>query len=473
MKKLTRRRFLGAAALTGGATFLTPLVSRLVSADPGGSCRFVFIVEGNGYEPVNVLSDTARAALDATMSSPIDSDRWWYRKYAHDTPLDIATPDLDSAIGLGALSMQGVLPQATVLLGLSSKIVGGGHSAFHGALSSARTVGGRAGGPTIDAYLGSLPQVRGMSPFDVVRLGVGTGRALNFGTCAYGAGRPAPMMLLPNTAYSVLFGSVASSAAARDAFLQRGSLLDFAHGDVAATLSEFNGSSVERAKLEQYLASLEELSARQERLIALEDTLAANAPEAPATNPLYTGEPLDTLAAQLELATAALMGELTNVVVVGSGTGGDFGLTYTSVSPVGRHDMQHQSGSDPAMLDAVHTVTRRELDLVAQLARRLDDTPDVAGGTMLDHTVIVYVGDNGEQHHSTASEFPVVMLGGSALGLRAGGRTVAYPGMNDDNHRQLSNLWNTLGHVAGEDLNDFGNEGPARRAEGPLPELLT
>jgi arylsulfatase A-like enzyme len=93
---------------------------------------------------------------------------------------------------------------------------------------------------------------------------------------------------------------------------------------------------------------------------------------------------------------------------------------------------------------------------------------------MLDNTVIVFIADNGEQHHSTASEFPVVLIGGKNLGLNTGGRTIVYPGVNSvaPVHRQVSNLWNTLGHLAGEDLNTFGAEGPHRIAPGPLSELM-
>jgi hypothetical protein len=37
----------------------------------------------------------------------------------------------------------------------------------------------------------------------------------------------------------------------------------------------------------------------------------------------------------------------------------------------------------------------------------------------------------------------------------------------------MSNLFNTLGHAFGDsDFNTFGNEGPARIAEGPLSELI-
>lgn len=468
---MKRRSFLRSAALGTGAAFLAPLMNRLVRANETGSCRFVFVVEGNGFEPVTVLSNSARSALDGTMSEPIGSKRWWFRDYAHDSPMVLDTPDLDTARSLGALGREGLIDQTTVLLGLSSKVVGGGHSAFHGALSSTRTVGGAPGGQTIDAYLAEIPAIRGDLPFDAIRLGVGTGQALDFGTCAFAAGRAAPMTLYPTTAYQVLFGAVATEEARR-AFEARGNLLDFAHADVMAAAAEFRGSTLERQKLESYLESIETLQERHGRLLAIGPSLRDNAPEAPDVNPLYTGEPLDTLAAQLELATAALIGGLTNVVVVGSGTGGSFGLTYSSVSSVGRHDMQHGSGSSPDLLEACHTVTEREIDQVAAMARRLADTPDVAGGSMLDHTLIVYIGDNGEQHHSTASEFPVVLIGGSALGLAGGGRTIVYPGLNHSNNRQLSNLWNTVGHLAGQDLNTFGGEGPSRIAAGPLSELF-
>ena len=108
------------------------------------------------------------------------------------------------------------------------------------------------------------------------------------------------------------------------------------------------------------------------------------------------------------------------------------------------------------------------------MADRLARTPEPGhDGSMLDRTVIVWIGDNGEQHHSTASEFPVVLIGGRAY-LRPGGRTLVYPGLNAGNeHRQLSNLWNTLTYVGGEAQDEFGGEsGTGRRAPGPLEQLL-
>jgi hypothetical protein len=176
-----------------------------------------------------------------------------------------------------------------------------------------------------------------------------------------------------------------------------------------------------------------------------------------------------------------LKGQLTNVAVVTSGAGDDFGgLTYPRAQDSGyrsrnRHDLHHSSGSDDGALETIHDMTRVQIDAVAKAAQALKSTPDPAtSGSMLDNTVIVFIGDNGEQHHSTASEFPVVLIGGKSLGLQTGGRTIVYPGVESggEGHRQVSNLWNTLGHLAGEQLDTFGAEGPTRVAPGPLSELM-
>lgn len=142
------------------------------------------------------------------------------------------------------------------------------------------------------------------------------------------------------------------------------------------------------------------------------------------------------------------------------------------IAGVGRHDLHHTSAAVPAHLAAIHAVTRLQVDAIAAVARRLAGAPDVGGGSVLDNTVIVYVGDNGEQHHSSASEFPVLLIGGEGLGLRTGGRTVVFPGLGRGGHRQVSNLWNTLGYLAGAELDAFGLEGPTRVAPGPLLELM-
>ena len=468
MNSLSRRRLLQSLGLGAGALMLGPRFLRHAAAESSAPRRFVFVVEGNGFVPKVTLSPLAQERLDTELSSPIGEDRWWSRKYTHTEPLLIDTPDLDQAIALGALADQGLTERASVIYGLSSRIVGGGHSGRHGVLSSTRTVGGSPGGQTIDAYLAA--RLGAESPFDAVRLGVGSGGAVNLGTCAAARGDAIPLILNPQTAHGLLFGA-AGAGRAGQAFADRRMMLDFAESDVMAALENLGALGPEREKLTRYQDAIMQLRNQHSRLESYVDQISAFAPPMPEAP--QTDRALETLATQMRLATASLQAGLTQVAVVGSGTGGGFGLVAGSVHPFGRHDIKHTAPKDSAFVEIEHEIHRRQFETVAEMARTLADTPEPTGeGSMLDNTLIVWIGDNGEQHHSTASEFPVVLIGGESLGLTSAGKTIVYPGLDEANHHQLSNLWNTVGHLAGQDLNEFGGEGPSRRHAGPLAELL-
>lgn len=469
---MNRRMFLGGLGSALGAALVAP--SLRAFATGGTPCRFVFFVEGNGTEPVTMMSTATRAAIDAATTYSTTGRRWFPNYYQHTTPL-VQTTGLGSAPALASLAAGpgavDLLSKASVTLGLSSTITGGGHTTNCGALSSTRSTAARAGGPTIDAVLAAAAGVRGTTPFDAVRVGIHAGTsALNTSTCAYDAGRPAPVIMDPVLAYNNLFGSVAGTAG-QAAFARRGGLLDYALVDVDAAIASFAGSSAERLKLETYRASLETVRTRQQALTALAPSLGAVAPPDPSVNPLYTSaDPMDHLAAQVELVGAALLGGLTNVAVVAVGTGGRFDVGYPSlITDITRHQLHHGS-ADPVWRQVIHDATASQIGMLASLARTLEAVPE-GSGTMLDNTVLVYLPDNGEQHHSKAEEFPVLMIGGSNLGLLNDGRTTVFPGVNSAGNRQLSNLFNTLGHAAGLPLDDFGGEGAARIALGPLSEL--
>jgi hypothetical protein len=466
---ISRRRWLKAVGYGAASSLMAPFLYQIASAQADGQApkRFLIVLEGNGFEPVTMLSDTARTALNASLAQPLEAERWWHRRYRHDAPLSV-DGNLTTAPALAAL--EELAPSAAILMGLSSKIAGGGHSALHGALSSARSAGGSPGGATIDTWLSEQALIRRNTPYAAIRLGVGSdpNRPLDFGTCAYRAGYAAPLILKPEQAFQSLFGFVASEHGA-DVFAGRGAQLEFAIRDVQSNLGRFAVGSHEREKLERYQNALEGRLELRDRVTAIEEQLRLHQPAIPEA----ATDPLQRFRQQLDVAVGALMGGLTNVCVVGCGTGDDFDLAYPTIFPSKkRHDLHHESAMTPEYLQVIHEVTRQQVQAIAGVARRLANTPDVLGGTMLDNTVIVYIGDNGEQHHSTASDFPTLLIGGGSLGLRTGGRTLIYPGLTSDGHRQVSNLWNTLGHLGGVELNEFGHESRTRRAPGPLPELI-
>jgi len=431
--------------------------------------RFVFFVEGNGYEPLMVLSPSARAAIDLTLAQPIGTARHWPLRYRHTQVIETAG-DLAQASSLQDLGP--LAAKTAVLLGLSSKITGGGHSAYHGVLSSTRTAGEIPSGETIDAHLSNLPRLLGTA-HAAYRVGhvspqFRPGVALDYGTCALGPGVSAPLVLDPGQAFDRIFSPLASRAT----FDRTGRILDFARDDVRRSLTAFAGPSVERVKLERYLAAIEENIERRRRLDA---RLMGNVTVPPRPAARNVDDFYPVIEAQAGHIASALIGGLTNVAVMGIGSGFNFDTFYDRTHAP-RHDTHHSSESSATARDYIYAQGRLQMAVMIRLAQQLEAVPE-GTGTLLDHTVLVYVGDNGETHHATADEFPVLLMGGGALGLRTGGRTLVYPGQNEmgRGHRQVSNVWNTLGHLAGEDLNTFGGEklgAGTRSAEGPLTELM-
>ena len=479
---MKRREFLASSAAFALAQ--STLFRSFARAQTANSpSRFVFIVEGNCVEPVAMLSEATRSVLDAANTTAVADKRSWYRDYAHDAPITVSTASLSTARSLSALAGGGGLSsleeRAMVVYGLSSKITGGGHSTLSGALTASRPNGAIPTGPSIDAALAKLDQVRGATPFEAVRLGIAPNSfssRLNYATCAIGASRPAPLIVDPTTAYNNLFGSV--DEAYQAAFEQRTELIDIALTRTQAKLSSFKADCDQRRKLMTYEESLQELYERQNILESMKPALTSARDSLQFTHLLDSSNPNERLMAQFEMATAALVSGLTHVVVIGIGTGGEFNLEYPDyvIDNVShpRHDTHHLASGDESgqpFRDVIHDVSAGYVEMAATMARTLEGVPE-GGGTMLDNTAIVYLGGNGEQHHSSASEFPLLVIGGQNMGLKTDGRTVVYPGLSaGPNHRQLSSFFTTLSHAAGAPIASFGNEGATLISEGPLGEV--
>ena len=485
----SRRRWLKTMGLGAAAPLLMPFANRVAAQDMGHvPKRFVIVLAGNGIESKTLLSPLTQAALEASSTTSFADLRFnFFRNYTHSSPIVTADAALGEALALSSLSGSGdqldLTNKAAVIYGLSNKVAGGGHSAGYGALSAASGGGSNPTGISIDAWLANVLMQQHDTAFDAVRLGVSPSltQKLQYGACGFAARQPAPVIVDPKAAYSSLFGVIASAESQRE-FTDRTDLLTFASADVERALSIFSGSSRERAKLERYLESVQALSRRQTRLIASQERLNGLSPISPQSEPRFDSiHPLERLAVQFELATTALIGDLTSVAVLTSGVK-EFDMTYSSLEStfredpnyrglVGRHTVCHESGDNPAYVNVLNRVTERTVEMIAKMARALAAVPE-GDGTMLDNTAILLMPDNGDQHHSPGAEYPALMLGGQSLGLKTDGRSVVYPAEGASGHRQLSNLFNTLGWAAGEELNDFGGEGATRIQAGPLSELF-
>ena len=101
---------------------------------------------------------------------------------------------------------------------------------------------------------------------------------------------------------------------------------------------------------------------------------------------------------------------------------------------------------------------------VATMAAKLQAVPE-GDGTMLDNTLILYLSDHGEKHHSNCYEWPMVALGNIDRKLKAG-HYVHVPGWGEAGHRTIANLYMSLLHAAGLPRDDFG------QPDRTLPESI-
>jgi hypothetical protein len=78
---------------------------------------------------------------------------------------------------------------------------------------------------------------------------------------------------------------------------------------------------------------------------------------------------------------------------------------------------------------------------------------------MLDNTVIVFLSDGAEGHHSRCWEWPMVVIGNIDNKLKTG-RYLDYPGYGQKGHRTTANLYTTLLNLAGSNRDRFGIADP-------------
>jgi hypothetical protein len=460
-----RRDALKGISLGAGSLVLSPILSRLTAQAAGVKDqpkRFVFVVESNGFTP--------------QQAAPVG----YARKSRDQRPLGGPSDMVDFSLADQKLplALEPLAPwknKVTIVQGLSGKICGGGHSNNFqalGAFGGGRGIGGESQavlGETIDGALAK--QLPGIFPF----IGLGISKRLEnsvlYNVSAWAADKALPHIVKPDQAYSTLFGSVGGGTAKQE-FFARNNLLDFIRGDVRRI--ENNLAGPERAELGAYLETLDTLRDRQSRLNEIEHTLRE---KGPAPNDKYTSAvETDRLDAQFDIGTAALVCGLTNVMTISSAAGvRDFDICFTGLGlKQGKHHTGHggsQNGMD--WYEVSQMIRRFHFEQIAKMAKRLDSIPE-GDGTMLDNTVIVYLSDGAEGHHSRCWEWPMVVLGNIGRKLKTG-RYIDYPAYGYRGHRTTANMYTTLLQLAGSQRDSFGMADPNLKdfdQHGPLEELL-
>lgn len=453
--QLNRRGFMQNLALGASAPVLAPMLSRVTYGAEGNTSplRFLFVVEGNSVPPRQVCPEGIPFIEREARSKFVEHS------------LDGTT--LPPAL----LPVTEFRDQLTIVQGLSGRMCSGGHSSDHGALGAYHANQGRKiQAPTVDAVIGQAhPGI-----FENLVLGISSDvrKAVDFNCSAAARGRSLATLLHPEIAYTKLFGSIAKGKAG-SSFQARANVLDYIKDDVKRARRELG--TIENQKMDAYLSAYESLGVTSKRLVESRETLEKVAPER--ADKFSSDVETDRLDAHFELATAALIGGLTNCVTIASGVGfPNFNITFTGLGiQTGKHPIGHglYVEDDRTAWEQSERIRAFHFQLIARTMRKLAEIPE-GDGSMLDRTVVVYLSDGAETHHSRCFEWPFVVLGNAGGRLRSG-RYLQYPDYGTDGHRTINALYHTLLHAAGIPQDDFGSMDPnldKSMHRGPLEQLF-
>ncbi|UUO04667.1 DUF1552 domain-containing protein [Blastopirellula sp. J2-11] len=446
-----RRRFLKGLSLgVGGATYLAPILHSLALGAEGverKSPRFLFVLEGNGLPPAQLhprnLPFVAREDRKQLTTHRLEGEH--------------LPPSLKP--------VEKYADRMVVLQGVNGEVCGGGHSTSHGALGAYNTLDGKViHDATIDYVLGRNAK----TVFEHVVLGISAqDREVVFNCSATGPGQSAATFCKPAAAYQRIFGPIASADATRE----QAYLLDYLKEDIRSARRSL--PAAETGKLDLYLDAYENIQVRNRRVkeLAGKKQLAGWKPG----DRFGSALPEDRLDAHFELATTTLVSGLTDVVTIASGVGfRHFNIQFSKLASQSKHPMGHAIiGGDKAAIAEAEAIRAFHFQLIARTMDKLASIPE-GDGTMLDNTIIVYLSDSADTHHTRCLEWPYVLLGGSPR-LKLDGRYIVYPTRGQSGWRTVNTIHNSLLHAAGLPAESFGHQMKGIRDEiqkGPLQELL-
>lgn len=474
---LTRRRVIQDLSL-GGISLTMASCLRSIQAHAAGNeealpKRFVFVVKSSGIDKYNLVPEgIENHFVHETTGKKLGNNG---RRQGELVDVSLADHRLPDKLAI----LEPFRNKTTIVQSLSGKTFSGNHTAGYGALSchnSERV----AIAPTVDCLLG---QHLSTGPYAMYGMAM-NGSLLEPGwkpgdsycypnISAARKGMPVAFQASPRKAFLELFGSaVATPEQLERKLALNGNLMDFLRDDARRVERQLSTEDKERFAL--YTDSFESLQLIEEKKSGLADRITQHAPKL--TDRYESMAPSARIESHFEVATAALIAGLTNVITLRPDTLGvnysELGLTE-SVHNLG-HLQDGTASNGWTGHQARAEVEKLQLKCIAEMAKKLERIPE-GNGTMLDNTTIIYMSCYGGDHHASLTEWPFILVGGMADKLRMG-RYIEYPKYREKGHRTIGNLYLSLMQAAGMGIpKTFGQLDANLKGlalTGPLHELM-
>lgn len=260
---------------------------------------------------------------------------------------------------------------------------------------------------------------------------------------------PLPSEANPRVVFETLFGEGGSPDNRRAALQRRGSLLDSVTQEMRRFRQRLGPS--DQLKVDEYFQSIRDVEQRVARAEANVDENPLPDLDRPTGAPSSYAEHARLM---FDLQRLAFQGDMTRVI--------SFQLareastrSYPEIGVPEPHHPTTHHGKNPEKLAKVAKINQFHVSLFAEFLESLAATPE-AGGTLLDHSLLLYGSGMGDPDAHDHSNLPVLVAGGTAGGLR-GGRHLKY-----ESDTPLANLHLTLLNKAGVEMDSFADsDGPA------------
>jgi hypothetical protein len=191
------------------------------------------------------------------------------------------------------------------------------------------------------------------------------------------------------------------------------SILDFVLAD-AKSLQRKLGAKEDR-KLDEYLSSIREIEKRIEHA---ESFGAVPDPDidTPAGVPGEVGDHMDLM---YDLMVLAFQTDSTRIATMMLGHDGD-NRPYPQLGVAdGHHNISHHQ-EKPDLLDKIGRIDEHHVSHFARFLEKLDAARDTDGKSLLDNSMIVYAGGNGDGNRHTHTNLPLILAGGAGGSIETG-----------------------------------------------------
>lgn len=255
---------------------------------------------------------------------------------------------------------------------------------------------------------------------------------------------PLPSEAHPRIVFERLFGEGGSLAERRAALRKRASLLDWVTEDIASLQRKLGPA--DQARVREYLDTVREVERRIQKAEA--DTAQHALPDL--DRPL--GVPAayaDHARLMFDLQVLAMQGDITRVTTFQLARETS-NRTYPEIGVSDPHHPLSHHGNDPDKIARMAKINAFHVSLFAYFLERLKATPE-AGGTLLDHSLILYGSGIGNPNVHDHTNLPILVAGGAAGGMK-GGRHIRYA-----EPTPLANLHLTLLDKVGVRLDSFAD----------------